>query len=99
MARRGNTFWPINSSRCRCIAWVMHAEAKDGLMDALQRFARLHDEAQQMGRSAVDPLVFCNGTLARIVWLQGDHEKAMEIVNTMVSLVRADTMEPSLTHV
>ncbi|HEX4351793.1 MAG TPA: hypothetical protein VHZ95_02745, partial [Polyangiales bacterium] len=75
-----------------------HAQAKKGLLSAIQRFTRLEGEAQRCGRFAVDPLVFCNGTLARIVWLQGDHEEAMAIVDRLVNLVRPETIEPSLTH-
>ncbi|MGF6571564.1 putative ATPase/DNA-binding winged helix-turn-helix (wHTH) protein [Paraburkholderia sp. GAS333] len=76
-----------------------HAEARDGLMNVLERSASLRDDARPGGRFAVDPLVFCNGTLARIVLLQGDPEKAMMIVDKTVDLVGAETMEPSLTHV
>jgi tetratricopeptide (TPR) repeat protein len=76
-----------------------HTEARNRLEHALLRFAALRDEAQHIGRFAVDPFLFCNGTLARIVWLQGDPDEAMKIVDKTVDLVRADTMEPSLTHV
>ncbi|MBB5510457.1 ATP-binding protein [Paraburkholderia atlantica] len=75
-----------------------HAEAKDRLEDALQRLAALRDEAQEVGGVRADPLVFCKGTLARIVWLQGDPEQAMMIVDKTIDLVRSETMEPSLTH-
>jgi predicted ATPase/DNA-binding winged helix-turn-helix (wHTH) protein len=76
-----------------------HADARERLMNVLQRFASLREDEKPTGRFAVDPLVFCNGTLARIVLLQGDPEKAMMIVDKTVDLVGSQTMEPSLTHV
>jgi hypothetical protein len=76
-----------------------HAEAKQRLLSARHRFARLQCDARQGSRFGVDPLVFCNGTLARIAWLQGDPDEAMALVDTLVNLFRPETMEPSLTHV
>jgi len=76
-----------------------HAEAKQRLHSARQRFSRLHGDARQGSRFGVDPLVFCNGTLARIAWLQGDPDEAIALVDTLVNLVRPEAMEPSLIHV
>lgn len=76
-----------------------HAQAKALLISVLQRSAELPDEAERAGRFAVDARVFCNGTLARIAWLQGEPETAMALADTMVNLVRPETLEPSLTHV
>jgi ATP/maltotriose-dependent transcriptional regulator MalT len=76
-----------------------HAEAKQSLLVARQRFAPLQGDARQGSRFAVGPLVFCNGTFARIAWLQGDPDEAMVLVDTLVNQVRPETMEPSLTHV
>jgi predicted ATPase/DNA-binding winged helix-turn-helix (wHTH) protein len=76
-----------------------HAEAKRRLLSARERFAQLEGESQRDSTFAVDPLVYCNGTLARIAWLEGEPCEAMTLVDTLVSQVRPETMEPSLTHV
>ncbi|REG50463.1 putative ATPase [Paraburkholderia sp. BL6669N2] len=75
-----------------------HAEAKRRLLGARERFAQLEGESQRDSAFAVDPLVYCNGTLARIAWLQGRPCEAMTLIDTLVSRVRPETMEPSLTH-
>ena len=98
----GTTFQQILADQLAAISLHclgQHADARERLMNVLQRFASLRDDARPGGRFAVDPLVFCNGTLARIVLLQGDPEKAMMIVDKTVDLVGTQTMEPSLTHV
>jgi tetratricopeptide (TPR) repeat protein len=48
---------------------------------------------------AVDPFTFGNGTLARIVWMQGHPERAMQLVENVVNSIRPDMLEPSLSHV
>jgi len=75
-----------------------HAQAKRKLQGARERFAQLEGESQWDSTFAVDPLVYCNGTLARIAWLQGNPGEAMTLVDALVNLVRPETMEPSLTH-
>lgn len=47
---------------------------------------------------AVDPYIIANGTLARIAWLQGDPERAMQLADKCVNLVRPNMLEPSLSH-
>ncbi|MBN3751945.1 AAA family ATPase [Paraburkholderia sp. Tr-20389] len=47
----------------------------------------------------VDPFNFGNGTLARIVWMQGHPEQAMQLVEKIVNSIRPDMLEPSLSHV
>lgn len=47
---------------------------------------------------AVDPFTFGNGTLARIVWMQGHPERAMQLVENVVNSIRPDMLEPSLSH-
>ncbi|PTR00595.1 putative ATPase [Paraburkholderia sp. GV068] len=75
-----------------------HAEAKAELLRTRNRFAELEYSGQRDNTIAVDPLVYCNGTLARIAWLEGHCGEAMRLVDTLVGLVRPDIMEPSLTH-
>lgn len=76
-----------------------HAQARDRLEHALAQLATLRYEATPANRFAVDPLIFSNGTLARIAWLQGFPDQAMAQVETTVNLVRADALEPSLSQV
>ncbi|CAB3805595.1 hypothetical protein LMG28614_06230 [Paraburkholderia ultramafica] len=75
-----------------------HTEAKQRLTSASQRFMRLPGDGRPDGRFAVNPVVFCNGTLARIAWLQGDPDAATALVDTLVDAIRPETIEPSLTH-
>ncbi|MDR6206761.1 ATP-binding protein [Paraburkholderia graminis] len=75
-----------------------HVEAKAELLRTRNRFAELEYSGQRDNTIAVDPLVYCNGTLARIAWLEGHCGEAMRLVDTLVGLVRPDIMEPSLTH-
>ena len=76
-----------------------HAQARTQLEAALLDLVAHEDEAQQIARFAVDSRAICYATLARIVWLQGEPEKAMELVDKTVNLIRPETMEPWLTHV
>ncbi|MDR6392069.1 winged helix-turn-helix domain-containing protein [Paraburkholderia phenoliruptrix] len=75
-----------------------HAEARTELLRTRNRFAELEYGGLRDDTIAVDPLVYCNGTLARIAWLEGHCGEAMRLVDTLVGLVRPDIMEPSLTH-
>ncbi|MEX3634101.1 winged helix-turn-helix domain-containing protein [Paraburkholderia sp. BR14320] len=76
-----------------------HDLAKSRIEAAMRHLAVHPDEAEQITSFAVDPLAICYGTLARIVWLQGDAEEALEYVDKGVNLIRPETMEPWLTHV
>lgn len=76
-----------------------HGQARERLENTLTQLAALRYEVPGGGRFVVDPLIFSNGTLARIAWLQGFPDRAMTRVEVAVNLVRADTLEPSLSHV
>ncbi|MEJ0003057.1 MAG: hypothetical protein WDN30_04860 [Pararobbsia sp.] len=76
-----------------------HEQARERLEHALAQLAALRYEMPDAGHFAVDPLIFSNGTLARIAWLQGFPDQAMVQVETTVNPVRADTLEPSLSQV
>ncbi|WP_206996664.1 ATP-binding protein [Trinickia mobilis] len=73
----------------------MHDEARASLERGLARL----DRDVPRAKLAVDPLIFMNGTLARIEWLQGRPEHAMTLVNRAVDRVRGVALEPSLSHV
>jgi len=75
-----------------------HALARTELLRTRNRFAELEYSGLRDNTIPVDPLVYCNGTLARIAWLEGNCGEAMRLVDTLVGLVRPDIMEPSLTH-
>ncbi|WP_144149014.1 ATP-binding protein [Paraburkholderia sp. BCC1884] len=75
-----------------------HVEARRALLDARERFAQLEHTAPNGGKLAVNPLVYCNGTLARIAWLQGKPEEARQVVDDLMARVQPDVLEPSLTH-
>jgi predicted ATPase/DNA-binding winged helix-turn-helix (wHTH) protein len=76
-----------------------HHDARIGLVHAIDRVTALQHGPRMAQRFATDPLVFCKGTLARIVWLEGEPDRAMEMVDRLVDLVRPESLEPSLTHV
>jgi tetratricopeptide (TPR) repeat protein len=76
-----------------------HAEAKAELLRAREQYMQHHAGVHHAGSFYVEPLVFCNGSLARIAWLQGDPDAAMALADDLVNLVRPAAMEPSLTHV
>jgi predicted ATPase/DNA-binding winged helix-turn-helix (wHTH) protein len=76
----------------------MHEQARVNLERGIERFEALRHEAPH-GGLAVDARIFSQGTLARIVWIQGDPDRAMVMVEQTVKLVRSDTPEPSLSHV
>lgn len=76
-----------------------HADAKLQIESTMLHLAANPDEAQRIGRLAVDPLAICYSTLARIVCLQGDQELAIAYVDKLVNLIKPETMEPWLTHV
>lgn len=46
----------------------------------------------------IDPYIIANGALARIAWLQGDPDRAMQLADKCVNLVRPNMLEPSLSH-
>lgn len=75
-----------------------HSEARRALLNARERFAELEHTAPREGRLAVNPLVYCNGTLARIAWLRGDLDEARQLVDDLMGLVQPAVLEPSLTH-
>lgn len=76
-----------------------HAVARARIESTIRHLTAHPDEAKQISRLAVDPLAICYGALARVVWLQGDPERALAYVDKMVNLINPETMEPWLTHV
>lgn len=76
-----------------------HEQARQRLEHARAQLTALLPRMPRGGGLTVDPLVFNNGTLARIAWLQGLPDHAMVLVEKTVTLVRGDTLEPSLSHV
>lgn len=69
---------------------------------ARQRIERVMDSIDESRPSecslSVDPLIIGNATLARIAWIQGDAERAMQYIEKAMNRVRADMLEPSLSH-
>jgi predicted ATPase len=76
-----------------------HAQARAQIESTMQYLAGHPSDAAQISRFAVDPLAICYSGLARIVWLQGEPELAMEFADKAVNLIQPETMEPWLTHV
>jgi len=76
-----------------------HEQARERLEHGLVRLTALRYEGADDGYFAVDPLIFSNGTLARISWMQGFPDEALEQVEMTIKLVRADALEPSLSHI
>jgi predicted ATPase/DNA-binding winged helix-turn-helix (wHTH) protein len=76
-----------------------HEQARVRLERAVATLIELGPVAPGGLGLAVDPLTFGNGTLARIMWMQGHPERAMQLVEKVVNLVRPDMLEPSLSHV
>ncbi|MDR6381044.1 ATP-binding protein [Paraburkholderia caribensis] len=76
-----------------------HEQARVRLERAVAALTELGPVAPGSLGVAVDPLTFGNGTLARIVWMQGHPERAMQLVENVVNSIRPDMLEPSLSHV
>ncbi len=76
-----------------------HEQARVRLERAVASLTELGPMAPDGIGLAVDPSTFGNGTLARIVWLQGQPERAMQLVEHVVNSIRPDMLEPSLSHV
>ena len=75
-----------------------HEQARERLEFAVAALGELGAEDSPCGSLGVDPLIFCNGTLARIAWLQGKPAHAMQLVQTSLNPARRDTLEPTLSH-
>ncbi|BCF93495.1 ATP-binding protein [Paraburkholderia largidicola] len=75
-----------------------HEQARVRLERAIAALTELGPIAPGSLGVAVDPFTFGNGTLARIVWLQGHPERAMQLVENVVNSIRPDMLEPSLSH-
>lgn len=80
-----------------CLA--RHEEAKLGLTDAVDRLMRLRQQTSGSETIPIEPLVFCSGTLARIVWLQGQSAEAISVIEALVVHVLPQTQEPTIPHV
>ncbi|SKD02357.1 Predicted ATPase [Burkholderia sp. CF099] len=76
-----------------------HEQARVRLERAIAALTELGPIAPGSLGVAVDPFTFGNGTLARIVWMQGHPERAMQLVENVVNSIRPDMLEPSLSHV
>jgi predicted ATPase/DNA-binding winged helix-turn-helix (wHTH) protein len=76
-----------------------HAEARVRLESVLSRLEAQRYSVSRPDGFRVDPLAVANGTLARIIWIQGDPQRAMTLIDDAVSSMRVDTPEPSLSHV
>lgn len=76
-----------------------HEQACERLESAVAALSELDPAEASCGTLGVDPLIFCNGTLARIAWFQGKPEQAMQLVQMSLNPVRRDKLEPSLSHV
>jgi predicted ATPase len=76
-----------------------HAEARVRLENVLSGLAAQQYSASRPSEFRADPSVVANGTLARIIWIQGDPDRAMAMIDAAVDSVSADRPEPSLSHV
>jgi predicted ATPase len=76
-----------------------HAEARALLERVLSGLGTQHYSASRPGELRADPSVVANGTLARIIWIQGEPDRAMALIDAAVDSVSADKPEPSLSHV
>ncbi|ACC74787.1 winged helix-turn-helix domain-containing protein [Paraburkholderia phymatum] len=74
-------------------------QARVRLERAIAALTELGADAADCVDLPVDPFNFGNGTLARIVWMQGHPEQAMQLVENIVNSLRPDMLEPSLSHV
>jgi predicted ATPase len=76
-----------------------HEQAKARIEASMQYLAAHPGDALHIRRVAVEPLAMCYSALARIVWLQGDTQAALQYADKAVNLISPQTMEPWLTHV
>jgi predicted ATPase len=75
-----------------------HGRAK-ALIEASLHYLNHHPgDVEQIERVANAPIAHCYGTLARIEWLSGRTELAMDYVDKAVNLIAPDAAEPYLTH-
>ncbi|SMG60433.1 Predicted ATPase [Paraburkholderia susongensis] len=75
-----------------------HEQARERLEFAVTELGKSGSGDSSCGTMGVDPLVLCNGTLARIAWLHGKPALAMQLMQISLDPVRRDMLEPSLSH-
>lgn len=100
--RDGNRWQKVQAKQL--IAFSMHFMGKhqvalETLEQTFIELGSLNDEVPRGGGFTVNPTIYNYGTRARIVWLQGCPDRAIEMVEETVALVCGDTLEPALSHV
>ncbi|MBN3729302.1 transcriptional regulator, partial [Burkholderia sp. Ac-20379] len=75
-----------------------HRQARERLERVLAELDAVSPTERADADLAVDPRIFGTGTLARIVWMQGDAAQAWRLAERALNHVRADMLEPSLCH-
>ncbi|WP_322046385.1 winged helix-turn-helix domain-containing protein [Paraburkholderia sp. J67] len=76
-----------------------HEQARERLEFAVAALGEPGADTSPCSSLGVDPLTFCNGTLARIAWFQGKPAHAMQLVQASLNPSRRDVLEPTLSHV
>ncbi|OLL29255.1 transcriptional regulator [Burkholderia sp. SRS-W-2-2016] len=75
-----------------------HAQARERLERTLAALDTTAPQSRADTELAIDPRIFGTGTLARIVWMQGETAFALALIERGINLVRPDLLEPSLCH-
>ncbi|ANB76391.1 hypothetical protein AYM40_29600 [Paraburkholderia phytofirmans OLGA172] len=86
----------VGVSRC----WLgEHADARALVEGGLAHLRSRRQTKPESEGFRVDPMVVANGTLARVLWVQGHPEQAMALIESTIKRVSSDMQEPSLSQV
>lgn len=79
-------------------AFGEHEQARERLESAVAALGETGCTHPSCATPDIDPLVICNGALARIAWLEGKPARAMQFIELSLDPVRRDMPEPSLSQ-
>jgi predicted ATPase len=96
--RSGSPFQQALAAQMLAVSLHLYGEHEQA-RERIEHATNSIDESRPSECSlSVDPLIIGNATLARMAWIQGDAERAMQYVEKAMNRVRADMLEPSLSH-
>ncbi|WP_114811653.1 ATP-binding protein [Paraburkholderia kururiensis] len=96
--RSGSPFQQALAAQMLAVSLHLYGEHEQA-RERIEHATNSIDESRPSECSlSVDPLIIGNATLARMAWIQGDAERAMQYIEKAMNRVRADMLEPSLSH-
>lgn len=75
-----------------------HEQARERLERVMASKVPVDSSSSGWRVIAVDPYLIASGSLARIAWLEGHPQRAMQLADKCVNLIRPEWLEPSLSH-